>query len=70
MTRAELDAEEVMRLRSLTLDERGAMIISACRAAALIEQGRIASGLGPSQPLPWPASTLAFLKRHAPNGER
>jgi hypothetical protein len=70
MTRDELDADEISRLRSLTLEERGEMILSACRSAALIEQGRIESGLGPSQPLPWPRSTLAFLKKHAPNGKR
>jgi hypothetical protein len=70
MTRDELDAEEIARLRSLTIEERGEMILSACRAAALIEQGRIESGLGRSQPMPWPPSTFAFLKKHAPNGKR
>ena len=54
-------------LRSITQEERGRMILSACRTAALIQRGRLASGLPPVEPTPWPPSTVAFLKRHAAN---
>lgn len=73
----DLDIENISRLkgqvelfRSLPLDERGELIIAACRAAAQIEQGRLASGLPPSQPAPWPESTWQLLRRYAPNGQR
>ncbi len=56
-------------LRALSLDQRGDLIIAACRAAAVLEQGRIASGLPPSQPVPWPESTWALLRKYAPNGQ-
>jgi hypothetical protein len=62
--------EQVELFRSLSLDERGELIMAACRAAAQIEQGRLDSGLPPSQPAPWPESTWQLLKRHAPNGQR
>jgi hypothetical protein len=58
-------AEDLMRLRALTMEDRSAMIESACAAAMEIERGRIASGLPPSTPAPWPASTWEFLRRHA-----
>lgn len=66
---AKLD-EQIELFRSLSLDERGQMIIAACRAAVQIEQGRVASGLPPSQPAPWPDSTWELLKRYAPNGQQ
>jgi len=65
---AKLD-EQIESFRSLSLEERGQLIIAACRAAAQIEQGRLASGLPPSQPAPWPDSTRQLLKRYAPNGQ-
>ena len=34
---------------------------AACRTAAVIAQGRAASGLPPAEPAPWPASTWDFL---------
>ncbi|MEO8494488.1 MAG: hypothetical protein ABI614_05435 [Planctomycetota bacterium] len=71
-----LDAAEFVRqrqadeikLRSLSLAERGAMIESACRTAAEILRSRIKSGLPAPSPAPWPASTLEFLSKHAPDG--
>ena len=59
--------DDIAYLRSLTLEERAQMLASACRAAARIQEGRLASGLPPAQPAPWPASTLEFMRRHAPN---
>lgn len=74
---SDLDIENICRLkervellRSLSLAERGELVISACRAAAQIEQGRLDSGLPPSQPAPWPESTWQLLRRYAPNGQR
>ena len=52
------------------LEQRGELIIAACRAAARIEQGRLASGLPPSSPAPWPESTWRLLRAHAPNGQQ
>jgi hypothetical protein len=57
--------QELVRLRGLSLRERGMLLAAACEAAAEIERGRIAAGLPPSQPAPWPASTWEFLKKHA-----
>ena len=57
--------QRIRWLRSLTLEQRGEMIIAACRAAMKIEQARIQSGLPPTKPASWPASTLEFLKKHA-----
>ena len=57
--------ERIDALRSLTLEQRGRLIMQACRAAARIEQGRRLSDLAPSQPAPWPQSTLEFLRSHA-----
>jgi hypothetical protein len=39
------------------------LLISACRAAMAIEQGRRQSGLAPSSPAPWPRSTRELLSR-------
>lgn len=57
-------------LRALSLDQRGELIAMACRAAALVERGRIATGLRPSQPVPWPESTWALLRKYAPHGQQ
>jgi hypothetical protein len=58
-----------MRLRSLSLKERGAMIEAACRTAAEIFRSRIKSGFPDPAPAPWPPSTLDFLRKHAPHGQ-
>ena len=60
--------EDVASLRELTLKERGEMLLSACRTAALIRQSRVRAGLPDVVPAPWPESTLEFLRKHAPNG--
>jgi hypothetical protein len=57
--------ERIDWLRALTLEQRGEMIAAACRTAMKIEQARIQSGLPPTTPASWPASTLEFLKKHA-----
>jgi hypothetical protein len=62
---AAADAEEVARLRRLTLDERGPLIESACEAAAVIYRSRLAMGLPDIQPDPWPESTWEFQRKHA-----
>ncbi len=62
---AALKADDLVRLRCLSMDQRGALIESACVAAAVIQRSRAAAGLPPSGPAPWPASTRDFLKRHA-----
>ena len=62
--------EEIEFLRSLSLDERGRMIASACRAAAKIARSRLENGLPPIVSAPWPVSTWEFLKKNAPNARR
>jgi hypothetical protein len=62
---AELDEAEIVRLRGLTDKEHGALLKSACEAAAIILQSRRASGLPDPVPSPWPESTWAFLKECA-----
>jgi hypothetical protein len=51
--------------RKLTLAERGQLLSAACRDAAQIEASKVAMGLPPSQPAPWPASTWQFLAEAA-----
>jgi len=60
-----MKTEQLERLRSLSLVERGALIAAAREAAAIIQRSRAAAGLPPSTPAPWPASTREFMKRHA-----
>jgi hypothetical protein len=67
---AEQKAQEIERLRGLSLKERGEMVVAACQAAAAIHAGRLKSGLPPATPAPWPASTLEFLRKHALNAKR
>jgi hypothetical protein len=45
------------------MQERAEMISCACRTAAHIYTARLASGLPPVRPQPFPASTLEFFKR-------
>jgi hypothetical protein len=61
--------QRVERIRSLSLAERGELIVSACRTASLIEQSRFGCGLPPTRRAPWPASTLALLKKHSANAQ-
>jgi hypothetical protein len=62
---AELDGEELPKLRALSVDERSQMIAAVCRDALAVEQGRIDSGLGPVVVSPLPESTLRFLAHQA-----
>lgn len=62
--------EHVDGENNLPLKQRGELIIAACRAAAQIEQGRLASGLPRSKPAPWPKSTWQLLRDYAPNGRQ
>jgi hypothetical protein len=57
--------EEMARLRSLDPSQRSALIESACRAAMAIERSRLAAGLPPSEPAPWPPSTWEYLRKWA-----
>ena len=61
----EVRGEDIARLRMLSMRERGELIASACRAAAVFYRSRLAAGLPDVEPAPWPASTWEFLKRHA-----
>ncbi len=67
---AELDDAELIRLRTLTDKERGALLKSACEAAAIILQSRRTVGLPDPVPAPWPESTWAFLKECAARARR
>ena len=62
---AAMDAEDIARLRAMSMRERSCLLTSACEAAAAICRSRLAAGLGPVEPVPWPASTWEFLKEHA-----
>jgi len=57
--------DDIAYLRSLGLQDRGRLLVAACRAAAAIEAGRRRSGLPPSSPAPWPPSTVQFMKKWA-----
>lgn len=59
------DREEIERLRGLTMEERTRLLQAACAAAAVLRQSRIAAGLGDVEPVPWPASTWEFQRKHA-----
>ncbi|MDA1050519.1 MAG: hypothetical protein O3C40_08560 [Planctomycetota bacterium] len=61
-------SSEYAALRAMSMEQRGRMIAAACKTAAAIQRGRIASGLPAPTPAPWPASTIAFLRRHAADG--
>jgi hypothetical protein len=60
-----LEKRDIERLRKLSLDERGELLMVACRAAAEIEASRLRMGLPPTQPAPWPESTRRFLAEAA-----
>ena len=57
--------QDAARLRTLDPHQRGVMIELACEAAAMINQSRLAAGLPPVEPAPWPPSTLEFFREHA-----
>ncbi len=61
---AAADEADMVRLRELSLRERGILIERACEAAAEIRRSRLAAGLPEVEPAPWPASTWEFLKEH------
>ena len=58
-------ADYHLRFRGLSMEERVALVKSACETAAVIRCSRAAAGMSPIQPAPWPASTREFFKRHA-----
>lgn len=60
-----LEQRDLNRLRAIPLDERGYLIIAACRAAVEIEESRMRMGLDPARPAPWPESTWNFLAEAA-----
>jgi hypothetical protein len=57
--------QEIARLRTLSLRERGVLIELACEAAAAIDRSRLAAGLPAAESAPWPPSTWEFLRKHA-----
>jgi hypothetical protein len=59
------ERRDIERLRGLSLEERGELLMAACRAAAEIEASRLKMGLPPTQPAPWPESTWQFLAEAA-----
>jgi hypothetical protein len=63
-------AADIAHLRTLSMEERARRLEAACAAATAIEQGRRQMGLPPVEPTPWPASTIEFLRKHAPNGRK
>jgi len=67
---AAADRLEEDQIAGLSLQERGEMIISACRAAAEIYRSRLAAGFPPEEPEPWPESTVEFLKKSARDARR
>jgi hypothetical protein len=52
-------------LRNLSMEERGQMLARLCQEAADEERARIAAGLPPTEPEPWPESTWEHLRRWA-----
>jgi hypothetical protein len=58
-------AQDIARLRAMSMAERGRLIEAACRAAAALARDHAAAGLPPVKPVPWPASTWEFLRKHA-----
>jgi hypothetical protein len=59
------EADDIARLRSLSMSERGQLLKAACEAAAVIERSRRDAGLPPIQPDPWPESTWKFMTENA-----
>lgn len=56
---------DVASLRALTMTERVQVLRAVCRAAGRLERSRLANGMSPSQPVPWPESTWEFLRKAA-----
>lgn len=48
-----------------SMEERDRLLKSVCRTAAQIEAKKIAAGMPPSEPAPWPESTREFLREYA-----
>lgn len=57
--------QEAEQLAAIDSRQRGLLIESACEAAALLSASRLAAGLAPVEPAPWPPSTWEFLRKHA-----
>jgi hypothetical protein len=62
--------EDLLRLRSMSTEERDRMLEAVCNDAAEILRSRRAMGLPDPQPAPWPASTWEFLRKDALNVRR
>ena len=60
-----LERRDIEHLRKLSLDERGELLMAACRAAAEIEASRLRMGMPPTRRAPWPESTRKFLAEAA-----
>ena len=62
---AAADAADAAQLQAMSVEQRAQLIESACEAAAVLYRSRLAAGLSDVEPIPWPASTWEFLRRHA-----
>ncbi len=60
-----LEQRDLERIRKMSMEERGELLASACRAAAEIEASRAAMGMPSIKPAPWPESTWKFLAEAA-----
>lgn len=61
---------DLAHLQSLSLEERGRMLEAVCAATMDILIARRKMGIPDPEPEPWPASTIEFMRKHAPNGRK
>lgn len=61
---------DLEHFRSLSLEERARMLDAVCAAATDILLARRKMGIPDPEPEPWPASTIEFMRKHAPNGRK
>lgn len=62
--------EDQARFQRLSLAERGQLLSAVCAAAMDILAARRKMGIPDPEPDPWPASTIEFMRKHAPNGRK
>jgi hypothetical protein len=55
------EACDAAEFAQLPMRRRGDLLISACQAAAALEESRLKMGLPPTEPAPWPSTTWTFL---------
>lgn len=62
---ADVEQEDIVSFRGMSLERRGQLLVRACRAAARLQRSRELAGFPPTAPGPWPQSTWDFLSSHA-----